>query len=157
MENIYTYILRIVAAALLCGISQSFSDDKKTTGAIIKIVTGLLMAVTVLSPIIELRIDDFTNYLNILQNETAAVVSDGTQVGQREQTRIITQTCEAYILDKARNLGLTVAVQVQLSDDDNSLPKSITINGAASPYAKSVLSAYITETLGIPEDKQQWH
>lgn len=157
MENIYAYILRIVAAALLCGISQSFSDDKKTTGAIIKIVTGLLMAVTILSPIIELRIDDFTDYLNNLQNETASVVSDGTQVGQREQAHIITQKCEAYILDKAENLGLTLEVQLQLSDDDNPFPKSITIKGAVSPYAKSVLSAYITDTLGIPEDKQQWH
>lgn len=156
MDSIRAYILRIVAAALLCGICQSFSDGKSATGAIVRIVTGLLLAITVLSPAVDLRIDDYTGYLSGLQADADAMVSDGEQIGQRERSHIITQQCEAYILDKADSLDLTIQVQVQLAEDDSLRPDSVTLQGAASPYVKSVLGAYITESLGIPEDKQTW-
>ena len=156
MDAIQTYILRIVAVALLCGICHSFFDGKSAIGTIVHMVTGLLLAITVLSPIVKLQIDDFTGYLSGIQADTETMVADGEQAGQRERARIITEQCEAYILDKADSLGLTIQVQVQLTQDDSMHPESIALQGAASPYAKSVLREYITDSLGIPEEKQIW-
>ncbi len=156
MDAIRAYILRIVAVALLCGICHSFFDGKSALGTIVRMVTGLLMAIAVLSPMVELQIDDFTSYLSGLQVDADAMVADGDLAGQSERIRIITEQCEAYILDKADSLGLTLQVQVQLSQDDSLHPESITLLGVASPYAKSVLREYISDSLGIPEEKQIW-
>lgn len=157
MDEIRTYILRIVAAALLCGICQSFIDGKSAISAAVRVVTGLLLAITVLSPVVDLKIEDFTGYLNGLQADTNEIVTHGEEVGQMECARIITEQCETYILDKAAGLDLTLQVEVQLASDKSLQPESITLQGAVSPYAKSVLAEYITESLGIPEDKQSWN
>lgn len=156
MDTIRSYILRIVAAALLCGICQSFFSSKNAAGAIVRMVTGLLLAITVLSPVVDLRIGDLTGYLSGLQTYTDSIVEDGEEVGQRERAGIISEQCETYILDKAASLGLTLQVDVQLADDDFLRPKSITLKGSVSPYAKSILEEYIADSLGIPKDKQLW-
>lgn len=156
MDSIRSYVLSIVAAALLCGICQSFWDHKSATGAIVRTITGLLVAITVLSPIVNLEIGDLTKYFSSLQTDADAIVSAGEEIGQTERARIITQQCEAYILDKADRLGLSLKVQVQLAENDSLQPETATLQGTASPYAKSVLGTYITESLGIPEEKQIW-
>ncbi len=156
MRNIGEYVLRIVAAALLCCLCQAFFDGKKANGVVIRMITGLLLAIAVLSPVVELRIEDFTEYLGSIRENTASVVAEGELIGQSELKSIITQRSEAYILEKAKSLNLDLEVEIKLSEDQSPRPESVRIRGAVSPYAKSVLRTYITDTLGIPEDKQQW-
>jgi hypothetical protein len=63
---------------------------------------------------------------------------------------------EAYILDKAAELALSVEVEVTLSNDEIPLPVSVRVSGKASNYAKSRLQAIITQDLGINKEHQVW-
>ncbi|MBQ4642350.1 MAG: hypothetical protein IJB47_08045 [Oscillospiraceae bacterium] len=156
MDSIRQYVLRIVAVAILCGICQSFFEEKKANKAVIRMVTGLLLSVTILSPIIQFKLNDISDYLSDLRENTAQIVADGESAGIAEQERIIKERCEAYILDKANSLNLELGVQVHLADDQSLHPECVRLTGAVSPYAQSVLRAYISDTLGIPEENQQW-
>lgn len=73
---------------------------------------------------------------------------------KRQMTAIISEEAATYILDKADALGLQLEVQVEL--DGNLLPWGVSLQGAASPYARSRLSSQIETELGIPKERQVW-
>ena len=66
--------------------------------------------------------------------------------------RIAAQT-QAYIEDKAASLGLNVHAEVRTAIYDGvPLPDSATLYGEKN----AALGAYITQELGITEEKQRW-
>ena len=66
--------------------------------------------------------------------------------------RIAAQT-QAYIEDKAASLGLNVRAEVRTAIYDGvPLPDSATLYGEKN----AALGAYITQELGITEEKQRW-
>ena len=69
--------------------------------------------------------------------------------------RIKAQT-EAYILDKAAALEVTLLVEVEMSDEPIPVPCGVRLAGDVSPHAKNKLSGIITEDLGIEKERQQW-
>ena len=68
---------------------------------------------------------------------------------------IIAEQTEAYILDKAGELGLEVTVRVETRTEGNGIPVpwSAELTGAQS---EALASALETE-LGIPAERQVWH
>ena len=49
-----------------------------------------------------------------------------------------------------------IAVEVELDDNNHSIPCGITIDGSVSPYIKEVMGDYIEQTLGITRENQRW-
>jgi len=150
------YVLSIIVAGVVCAITQSLLNKRTAVGKILRILTGILMVITVISPIADIRFLNITDYIDGLSLEVDAYVADGKTMAQESIGGIIKSQVEAYILDKATNMNLELAVEVELDDSNNSVPCGVTINGDASPYAKQVLQTYIAETLGIAKEKQMW-
>ena len=69
---------------------------------------------------------------------------------------IIKDRTEAYILDKAASMGLSLRVEVILSEEE--IPKPITVKlwGTVPPYTKTRLRNWMEDTLGIGEEDQLW-
>lgn len=156
MESIRQYILSVIAAALFCGIINSFISDKKASGKIIKLASGLFMALTLVAPWTKLDITSISDFTQDISADAQAVVSSGEEAAQIYMGEIIKQQTESYILDKAFSLGLDVEVAVCLSGDTPPKPASVTITGTVSPYSKSILSRFIENDLAIPEENQSW-
>jgi len=156
MEQIRQYLLSVIGAAILCGIVNSLIGSKSPHAAIIKLISGLCMAFTVISPILKIQIDDYSDYLSSFTDDAKEVVSSGEEIAMNELYAIIKGRTEAYILDKAASLGLDVEVEVTLSNDIPPLPCAVTISGSASPYSKNALAQYIANDLGIPKEDQIW-
>lgn len=114
------------------------------------------MSITVISPFLKLQISDFSKYLEDLERNAESFVEEGQLAASIEKSLIITQETESYILDKASSLGISVEVQVNLSDTDEQIPSSVILTGDASPYAKQRLQQMIEEDLGISEENQLW-
>ncbi len=150
------YILSIIAAAIVCGIVNSLLRDKSGSGQILRILTGVLMAITVLKPLASISFSHITDYLDDLSTTADAYVEEGKSAAQESIAAIIKSRSEAYILDKANQMGLDIAVEVELDAGNNSIPCGVTISGALSPYAKNVLTDYIINGLGIPKENLQW-
>ena len=70
-----------------------------------------------------------------------------------EMEKIIKAKTEAYILDKAKNIGAEISAEISLND---LVPTGITVVGNLSPYARSSLAAIITHELNIPPEAQIW-
>lgn len=154
MENIRNYILALTAAAILCGIVTSLMGGKGTSAALTKLICGIFMAMVVVSPLVSLEFDDWTAWTSQLSFDAGAAAAQGEAVAGEMYMSFIKEQSESYILDKAEALGASVTVEVTVEDG---LPAEVWLAGDISPYAKGKLTAYISEELGIPKEKQQWN
>lgn len=150
------YILRIVAAGMICAAVGVLLPPKTAVGQIVKLLCGLLLIVTVISPLAEISFRHITDYFDDLSVDAGSYVEEGSAAMQEQLTAIIKTESESYILNKAEQMGLQIAVEVALDEDNNSIPCGITVTGQISAYSKKLLSGYITDTLGIAKEKQVW-
>jgi hypothetical protein len=156
MENIKTYLLAVVGAAMICGIITRLVGEKGTQGAMIKLIAGLILAFTVIRPVANIRLDGFADFADLYTDAGALAASEGKQLTYDAIRASIKAQTEAYILDKAAGLDLDLEVEVTVSQDEIPVPKSVRLSGKSSPYAKSRLQAIITQELGVEKENQVW-
>ena len=153
MDAVKEYLLSVTAAALICGIVSSLAGRNSSTSKLVKLLCGLFLASAVLKPLVDVRIDNIYDFADGLTLNGDLAVSQGEKMASEEMKRIIKQKTETYILDKAKALGLDIAVVVTLEDYT---PATVTITGDVSPYAKADLCASIAQELDIPPEEQIW-
>jgi len=156
MEGLKAYLISVTAASIICGIVNALAGKRGAVSSVLKLLTGLFLALTVIRPVIRLSLSEIELYLDSISTKADAAVADGEIVASRELASIIKAETEAYILDKAASLGVDLQVDVILSDNAPPLPVEVLLIGAASPYAKAQLSAMIADELGIPKEAQRW-
>ena len=150
------YIISVVAAAIVCSAARTILSNKTAPGRILRMLCGVVMTVTVLSPLSKLSFDRVSVYFDDISLASSAYVSEGERAAQESISAVIKQQAEAYILDKATRMGLSVSVEVELDDGNNPVPCGVTVNGAMSPYAREQMREYIEDTLGISKENQKW-
>jgi len=156
MERIRLYLLSITSAALLCGILNGLIGMRSSFRTIIKLLSGLFLTITVISPIIKVDVLNLKTYIDDISYSAQASVADGKSIAVDAAEDIIKQKTEAYILDKAISLGLDITAHVTLSDISPAVPQKVSLNGPISPYNKRILSKYIADELGISKENQTW-
>lgn len=156
MDFLRQYLLSVITAALIAGLVARFFHKKTAPGTLIKLICGMFVTITVLSPLIKLRIEDFTAEIDQFSSDADIHVSAGENLAEDARRAIIKTQIETYILDKASSLGASVSVTVSLSESDPPLPASVRISGNLSPHEKIELKRYLKNELGITEDMQIW-
>ncbi len=150
------YLLSVVAAAIVCAIVKALMNGKSTPAVTVKFLASLLMAITVIAPIMQFETGNIREYFQSFQLSADAAVREGVTYYTAETAAIIKETSQAYILDKAQSLGATIDVEIMLSDETPQIPCAVEIRGNVSPYAKKRLMQYISEEFGIAEENQVW-
>ena len=148
-----SYLISVCIAAVICSIFCNVIPGKGSNGVLLKLLSGLFMLYTLLSPLVTLRLQAFTEYWEALSLDAESAVNAGTISAETEKEMIIMQKTQAYILEKAKSLGAQLSVEVLLSDG---IPNEVHIGGAVSPYVKSQITALITNDLGIGAEAQHW-
>lgn len=156
MEGIGQYLLSVSGVAIISAIVLRLLDGKGVDASLVKMLCGIFMTLTVISPFTEVRFSDFANILPDISAEAEAAVADGELSGKNALADCITQRLEAYILDKAARMDVSLTVDVELTQEPIPLPKSVYLSGNISPYAKSKLQSIIEEELGIDKENQLW-
>ena len=151
-----TYLLRLTTAALVCGVVTAFFGKKGTFGGVIQLLAGLFLTLNILSPWIQLRLDGWTDLLQNFSVSADTLGQSGENAAREAMAKRITAETEAYILDKARALQVSLTVDVILDDSGIPAPCGVRISGQVSPYAKGVLSDFMEKELGIPRKEQLW-
>lgn len=156
MDSIRQYLLSLVVSAIICAIAKSVTSEKTFTGGITRLIAGIIMTLTVLSPVITINIADLPILTTDLTDEAAAAAAAGKEMASSEMNSIIIQQTQAYILDKAADFGAALEVEVLMPQDSSSLPIGVILNGNVSPYAKTQLQRIIAEDIQITKENQQW-
>ena len=150
------YVLCIAAAGIICAVARAFLDRKTAIGRIARLISGILMAVTVITPLGSITFSGISDFWDDLSEDANQYVLEGTSLAENEKAEIIKPQIEAYILDKANRMGLQIAVEVELDGHNGNIPCGVVISGNVSPYGQTQLESYIVDTLGIAEENQIW-
>lgn len=151
------YLLAIVAAALAVSLAASI-PQKKSIKQIVTLLGGAILLIALIRPVISLHFGDLEEYLSRFEPDEA-LISGALQQEQNETSALITQATREYILDKARELGASVEVEIELAalSDSYQYPYRVRLTGTWTVGQRQELSEYISQTLGIPEERQIWN
>lgn len=156
MDGITEYILSITAAGVICAAVKHIIGEKNASSGLIRVVCGIFMAVTVLSPLVTIRLRDMEFIMDEFRMSGEAAVSYGTEMANEALHDIIKQETEAYVLNEVKRLGLDLSVSVSLSETQPPVPVAVTLTGDVSPYHKKTVSRFIEDNLGVGEEYQIW-
>lgn len=150
------YLIGLTAAAILAALVRRLAPEN-AAGKAAKMGAGLLILITMLRPLGE---PDPLRAAGALlekgwRDPLSAQASDrGTNELLEE---LITDQAETYILDKAQALGLQLTAEVTTRTESYyPVPWSVRLRGAADAYQRRTLTNYISQQLGIPEERQEW-
>lgn len=156
MEGITAYLLSITAAAILCAVVKLVVGDKGPAGKIIKAVSGVFLTVTLLSAVLQIELDDFEHFFDEYSASASQNAHAGKQMADAAMADIIKQQAQAYILEEAERLELTLKAEILLDDTSPPSITGVMLQGKAAPYKKAQLTQFIAENLGISQENQQW-
>ena len=147
------YILSVTCAAVLAAILRIMAGEG-AMGKLTKLLSGLFLAVTVLSPLVKLEIPDPARWLEDYMEEGEAAARAGEAMAKDYSDAVISAELEAYILDKAAERGCAIGAEVSLGD--GGLPELVILSGEISPADKAELSRMLARELGIGEEAVIW-
>ena len=156
MSDTGAYLLCIVAAAIICGIATSLVGTKGSLASSLKLICGIFISITLISPLVNIKITDMTDYFDGIKADASDVIEQAEQGTRTEMAERIKQQVQSYILDKAETYGAHLTVEVSVEASGLPVPSGVTISGDASPYAKAQLQKLIVENFGISPEAQQW-
>ena len=153
MIELKSYLIRIVATAILCGIIKSLCETSKLS-AMVRMSLSIVMAIAVLRPILNIDINDFSLEVQGIAGDAEAIISEGTETAQDALADLVSQQTANFLKSKALQLGADVEVQVHVRDG---VPVGATMTGDILPYIKSQLSAWMAAEIGIEREAQNWN
>ena len=148
------WILSISGAAVFCAVMTEICP-KGWVKKVVHILCGMVMALALLSPLMELDMGSYSLNLARYRREGEKIVAGGKDLAETYSRTIIEEECRAYILDKAVALGLSVEdaqVSLRWSSEGFWYPAQCEIEGE---YSASLSSAIAAE-LGITPESQKW-
>ena len=155
--DIKAYILSIIVAALISTLVVLLVDPNTTAGTLLRLLTGVFMALTVVAPWKQIHIGDIDSIWRDFNASSAFSVSEGETAYQDALRARIKETTEAYILEKAASFGAEVTAVVTIATGEAPIPIAVQIIGVLSPYAKTQIKNMITKDLSISEEAITWN
>ena len=155
MQTVGTYLLTLTAAALICAFATKM-PIKGVNAGILRMICGVFMALTVISPLVTIKLESLDGLTDEIWPNASQTTAVGENIAKQAMAELITEKTQAYILDKAADLGVRLNVIVSVSSDDLPVPDGVQLTGDISPYAKSVLTEYMQKQLGIDRKEQVW-
>ena len=149
-----SYITALVAVVLLGGVSACLIKNAQIQ-RIIKLLSGLLLIIVLLKPLAAVDVSDIGDQLIGLVDREFTT-EDYQAMYQSRLREHIQSTSEEFIRKKGESLGCTISVKVELSQDEYPVPVSVQVKGSMDYNQVLELKRYITEEIGIGEDKQRW-
>lgn len=155
MEEIRHYLLRIIAAALICGIVQSLPQES-AAAALTRLVCGVIMTVVVVSPLRELRIPELSASVSGISQQAAESAQKGERISADALAQRIQQEARSYILNEAEQLRLQIDAQIILSNEDIPVPEAAVIQGDIPARLQGALEEILDTKLGIAKENVTW-
>lgn len=155
MEQIRGYLLSVVAVAMLSVLLLSLVKQEQLR-RILRFVTGLLLLLTVLSPLLKLDEDFVLRVAEELELSIQGNIDTLDEQVNRELARHVQDTTEKYIEQKAEEIGANIQAKVTVTEEKYPIPFSVEIIGTLTPQQREELKQYLTLSLGISAERQEW-
>jgi len=156
MKMLGGYLISVAAASILISVLSAVLPNgagKRT----ISFVGTVLLILTIFSPFVKVDSREMAGILSRYRMQIEEIRT-GIPVQNRELiASLIKEKTEAYIWDKAAQLGMQAEITVSLQKEAMyPTPNHVKISGQFTVQQQGQLSRFIEENLGIPPEEQQW-
>ena len=149
---------QLCGLSLFCGIALGLMPEGGVKKAA-SIACTVVLVMTVLLPLGTLDVSQYSLELAKYREMGEQLEERGDAVRDSMSRTVIEQECEAYIMDKAEAMGITVdtvKVRAFWSSEGVWVPESAEIRSGCGESEKNRLSDVIFADLGIPAENQEW-
>lgn len=154
MQQLRAWIFGLVGAALFCAVVSELTPEGRTK-SVQRLLCGIVMTLSLISPLLDFDFESYAVNLSRYRVEAEAVAAGTGEISNSLSRMFIEEDIEAYILDKAQELGCglsQVEVELQWSTEGCWYPVSARLTGQYN----SQLSGLIEAELGIGQKRQDW-
>lgn len=154
IAQLRSWLTAVVVTSVLVTVAQSLIPEG-TLRRIASITSGLILLLVLLQPVTKLEIGSL--HLDYGKYEEQIAEQQSALQNQRDESlkKLIAQRTEAYILDKAKSLGISCTVTVTTQPDESGTPRPYRVELSCAPSGQ--LARYLSEEIGIPEERQVWN
>lgn len=153
--RIGAYLIAVTAACMLAVMADALVKSPPVR-RVARLVGGLLILLTVLSPLVRLEARDLTEFVESLAQD-ANLDAEAVQTDYREQwAERVRELLEQNIEQQAASMGLTLRAEVVVRIRECPEPESVTLHGAAAPEEQMALQVYLVQTLGFVKERVIW-
>ncbi len=156
MDVMREWILNLTGSATFCLLAMLLCPEGRVK-KLLGLLCGIVMSVSLLSPVLEFEFDDYSEYMAKYRQEASEAAQSGTDEGERLKRTIIETECAAYILDKAKELSLdlnSVQVTASWSTEGFWYPYEVRVSILSEHTGYERLTSLIEAELGIPSERQ---
>lgn len=153
MGALREWLSAVAAVTLLLSVAQMLTPQGSIRN-IASFTGGLLLLAVLLRPVLDtdlgrLKLDPGDYEASVSQRQAELETA-----GKEAMAELIEERTAAYISDKAKALGLSVAARVETKTGDGGVPApwAVRLTGTES----EALASYIEGELGIPRERQVW-
>lgn len=154
MEAIRSYLTAVVAVSMIAVLASALSHGSRME-RVVRFAAGLL---ALLVCVTLLRLDART-LTDVLGQAERALDYDASKTDRTRQDMLrdlIRENTERTIEKQAEALGMLVRADVTLTEEEYPQPWSATLTGTLDPEQVRALSEFLSQSLGIPTERQTW-
>lgn len=155
MDSMQEYAVSIIVVAFICSVLLGALQNSAAKG-IIRVICGMVMTIAVAAPLCHIDLSFPGRFDTTVAAEASAAAEEGKVISHEAWRGIIKQETESYILDKAKELGAGISVEISMSNGDPPLPEGAVIFGQVTPHVKRQLQEILQTQLGIAKESLEW-
>ena len=149
MEAIRNYLTAVVAVSMIAVLASALAHGSRME-RVVRFAAGLLALLVCVTPLLRL---DARTLTDVLEQAERALDYDasGTDRTRQDMLRdLIRENTERTIEKQAEALGMLVRADVTLTEEEYPQP------GTLDPEQVRALSEFLSQSLGIPTERQTW-
>ena len=152
------WVRAVAGAALICAAASVLAPKGPAKG-VLKLLCGIVLLLIVIKPVAKTDPAQLSLDMSNYRERAAEIAGDAQETQNALDRRFIEQKFSAYILDKAKSLGLSdITAEVTVKwGEDCWYPYAAKLTNKPPQREKSLLENEIEYELGIPKERLYWN
>ena len=156
-EVVRQWLLGVTCTALLLAVADSLALDGSVK-KVCRLAGGLALLLAAASPLLRLDSGVLAGMLEEYRAQVRSYEETLTEQNNLFYQTVIEESTAAYIVDKAKEMGIFCQAEVTFSYDENGVPCpwEVTARGDWTDEAREALERLLEEDLGVPPQRQHY-
>lgn len=151
------WLLGVACTALILAVADSLAPDGSVK-RVCRLAGGLALLLAAVSPLLRLEVGALNEALERYRAQVQSYEETLEEQNNLFYQTIIEESAAAYIVDKAKELGIFCQAEVTFSYDEDGVPCpwEVTARGDWTDEARETLERLLENDLGVPAQRQHY-
>lgn len=156
-ETVRQWLLGVACTALVMAVADSLAPDGSVK-KVCRLAGGLALLLAAVSPLLRLEVGALADALEGYRAQVQRYEKTLEEQNNLFYQTIIEESTAAYIVDKAKEMGISCQAEVTFSYDEDGVPCpwEVTARGDWTDETREALARLLEDDLGVPTQRQHY-